>query len=258
MRGWRVRELTIPGRLARIRVSGTKIRTTNVHGISVQLSKADLSPGSIISIDDQNIEVPQAPYLWLRRNDTMHWKVVSHFSAYPSGPLNSILTSAGPIAIIIPTWEAPYYEKIGLRIAYNLYTYLKLDCVIFRDAEVLDTNFEDQSVVVIGGFRNKYGVDVRTSPLKAHWDGAISISGVVYSEPGTAALSLHKRHLFVDAVDKSGYERALRMFPLRTGVPNPEWMIFGEECDQKGYGGVLAAGFWDRHGEVSESMSYFS
>jgi hypothetical protein len=87
------------------------------------------------------------------------------------------------------------------------------------------------------------------------------ISGARYGQHGTAALSLHmvrhglvvgcrslvkpfhfQRHLYMDAVDEAGYERALQAFPIRTGVPGPEWMVLGEDCDQKGYGGVLAAG----------------
>jgi hypothetical protein len=174
------------------------------------------------------------------------------------------LTSSKPIAIVVPgnSDYAEHYESIALRIAHNLYTYLKLDCTILRDYELSANSLEEQSVVVIGGYDNKYGVAIRTSPLEVSLDGAISISGVRYNEPGTAALSLHKvstrrqvhlyafgllltriqRHLFMDALDEGGYERALRMFPLRTGVPGPEWLVVGEECDWKGFGGVLAAG----------------
>jgi hypothetical protein len=46
-------------------------------------------------------------------------------------------------------------------------------------------------VIVIGGYLNKYGLSVRTSPLQVLSDGSISISGVMYDQQGTAALSLH-------------------------------------------------------------------
>ncbi|KAG8703698.1 hypothetical protein FRC09_004002 [Ceratobasidium sp. 395] len=257
MGGWRVRELTVPGRLARIRVDGTQVFTRNVHGLSVNTSKAKLEH-SWITIDNQRVELPDISTVWLRRGVQSKWEVVEPFSSYPSGPLSRILTSPTAISIIIPSTPNAYYRSLALRLAHNLYVYLKLDCVILNDKEALANHPLAGSVVVIGGYPNKYGLHVRSSALQALPDGTISISDAVYGRPGTAALSLSKDHLYMDAVDEAGYERAVQAFPLRTGVPGPEWMILGEECNEKGYGGVYAAGFWNREGLFSEVMSYFS
>lgn len=130
----------------------------------------------------------------LEHNIDTYFQIVAPFSPYPSGTLSSILTSVKPIAIIIPgnSGHLDYFESVALRIAHNLYTYLKLDCTIHFDHEASTSNLDGRSVVVIGGYHNKYGVSVRTSPLQVSPDGAISIVGMRYSEPGTAALSLHK------------------------------------------------------------------
>ncbi|CAE6439188.1 unnamed protein product [Rhizoctonia solani] len=184
---------------------------TNVHTLSIELSKSGIKAGEVITLDHESIKVPDQSHVWFHRK-SRHWQIIDPIASHPSGPLSSILNSAKPIALVIPADRAEYYESIALRIAHNLYTYLKLDCAIVQDSEV-DGTLEGRSVV---------------------------------------------HHLYMDAFDPSGYERILRMFPLRTGVPGPEWMIVGPDCDTKGYGGVLAAGFWDRDGELSGSMSYFS
>ncbi|CUA68055.1 Guanine nucleotide exchange factor LTE1 [Kluyveromyces lactis NRRL Y-1140] [Rhizoctonia solani] len=257
MRGWRIREATVPGRLSRIQVNGNSVGTTNVHTLSIELSKSGLKASSLIILDHQSIEIPDRSFVWLYRGESKQWKITGPITSYPSGPLSSILTSAKPIALVIPAEHAEYYEIIALRIAHNLYTYLKLDCTILHDSEV-DGTLEGRSVVIIGGHHNQYGMATRSSPLRVSSDESISIAGERYSGAGIGALSLHKRHLYMDAFDPSGYERILRMFPLRTGVPGPEWMIVGPDCDKYGFGGALAAGFWDRNGGLSESMSYFS
>ncbi|KAG8701838.1 hypothetical protein FRC09_005109 [Ceratobasidium sp. 395] len=257
MGGWRVRELTIPGRLARIRVDGTQVFTINVHGLSVNTSKAKLEH-SWITIDNQRIEVPDISIVWLRRGVQSKWEVVKPFASYPSGPLSRILTSSTTISIIVPSTPNAYYQSLALRLAHNLYVYLKLDCAILNDKEALAHRPPTGSVIVIGGYTNKYGLHVRSSSLQALPDGTISISNAVYNRPGTAALSLFRNHLYMDAVDEAGYERALQAFPLRTGVPGPEWAILGEECNEKSYGGVYATGFWDRQGLFSDVMSHLS
>ncbi|KAG8735497.1 hypothetical protein FRC10_010459 [Ceratobasidium sp. 414] len=256
MGGWRVRELAIPGRLARIRVRGAYASTTNAHGLSINLSKAGHNYGWV-NIDEQQIELPNTPIVWLRRNPHFRWEVVEPFSPYPSGPLSRTLTSPTTISIVIPGGPNAYYRSVALRLAHNIFTYLKLDCTIMEDNEALSSQPFTGSVVVIGGYLNKYGLRVRSSPLQVLPDGSISVSGVRFNQAGTGSLSLHKNHLYLDAVDEVGYERALHTFPLRTGVPGPEWMILGEGCERKGYGGVHAAGFWNRQGELSQVMSYF-
>jgi hypothetical protein len=48
--------------------------------------------------------------------------------------------------------------------------------------------------------------------------------------------------MFIYGNDVEGFERALRAFPLRTGVPNPEWLVLGPDTDRRSIGGILGAG----------------
>lgn len=41
----------------------------------------------------------------------------------------------------------------------------------------------------------------------------------------------------------SSLERALRLFPYRTGVAVPDWLVAGEKMDSIGAGGIEAAGY---------------
>ena len=50
------------------------------------------------------------------------------------------------------------------------------------------------------------------------------------------------RALILTGTDTEGLERAIRLFPYRTGVPVPDWLVIGREADQRGAGGVLGAG----------------
>ena len=49
--------------------------------------------------------------------------------------------------------------------------------------------------------------------------------------------------LFVIHNDKNGLERASRLFPIRTGVAVPDWIIVGDKMDNFGAGGVKGAGW---------------
>lgn len=42
--------------------------------------------------------------------------------------------------------------------------------------------------------------------------------------------------------DISGLERAARLFPFRTGVAAPDWVVLDERADSFGAAGVVAAG----------------
>lgn len=53
---------------------------------------------------------------------------------------------------------------------------------------------------------------------------------------------MRRNILFVYGTDIAGYERAMRAFPLRTGVANPEWLILGHQIDHLAASGILGAG----------------
>ena len=48
--------------------------------------------------------------------------------------------------------------------------------------------------------------------------------------------------LFIIGSDLSGLERIARLFPIRTGISLPDWLVIGGEADTLGAAGVQAAG----------------
>lgn len=49
--------------------------------------------------------------------------------------------------------------------------------------------------------------------------------------------------LFLQSSDPGGLERALRLFPIRTGVLVPDWLVVDEGADRIGAGGAEGAGY---------------
>lgn len=48
--------------------------------------------------------------------------------------------------------------------------------------------------------------------------------------------------LFLRADDDAGMERVVRLFPIRTGITVPDWIVVGPKADIVGAAGVTAAG----------------
>jgi hypothetical protein len=48
--------------------------------------------------------------------------------------------------------------------------------------------------------------------------------------------------LFLQSTDTEGLERALRLFPIRTGVTVPDWLVVDGRADRIGAAGTEGAG----------------
>ena len=57
-----------------------------------------------------------------------------------------------------------------------------------------------------------------------------------------AALNTSNMVLFLQSSDPGGLERALRLFPIRTGVLVPDWLVVDERANRIGAAGVDGAG----------------
>jgi hypothetical protein len=49
--------------------------------------------------------------------------------------------------------------------------------------------------------------------------------------------------LFLLATDTAGLEKAARLFPIRTGVAVPDWLIIDRGADRVGAAGVVGGGY---------------
>ena len=48
--------------------------------------------------------------------------------------------------------------------------------------------------------------------------------------------------LFILATDVSGLEKAVRLFPIRTSITVPDWLVIGGCANNLGAAGVIGAG----------------
>ncbi|CAO3566462.1 unnamed protein product [Mortierella alpina] len=77
--------------------------------------------------------------------------------------------------------------------------------------------------------------------------GSDSAVETEYRQPGTGLLMIrpwgsHNMAMVIAGLDVQGMETAARLFPKRTGLLVPDWVVTGPEMAWKGAGGLLAAG----------------
>jgi hypothetical protein len=193
---------------------------------------------------------------------------------HSSGRIQAILTSTRPIQIIIPQSGPSRERSAALRLAHTLNVYHKLDVDIVDSAEALrdihDGTFTPGNVIAIGDTQvpliQQLLAEKRT-PFQI--DGmSLSVNGRPLTQPGLGAIAaqlsvmllltlipllgilfMHPHPtvdiasmLFIMATDAFGLERAMRLFPFRTGVTVPDWIVVGDAADAIGGAGVVGAG----------------
>jgi len=88
-------------------------------------------------------------------------------------------------------------------------------------------------------------------------------SGHTYRGKGVGAIYLHPMSrgrllMIICGTDEKGFERAAKLFPYRTGVGQPDWIVTGPKMDTLGMQGVVAAGYYSNLWDIESSVSYFS
>ena len=192
----------------------------------------------------------------------------------PRGRLLNFLSSDGPIIIVIPSHDKyPGILSIALRIAHNLFVYHKLDAEIWADEEaisrVVDSERTIGYIVSIGNAQENAFTKLQMKQVRTEFrlqDDDIYFRGrllhsnglgrytrrsflknIINEKEGLIFTHPHPTQpssmmLFMMGTNMNGLERVFRLFPLRTGVTAPDWMIIGEEADRVGSAGVLGAG----------------
>ena len=155
----------------------------------------------------------------------------------------------------------------ALRLAHDLDVYHKLDVEILTDTEasnLLESESLGPSNMVIFDGPKKTSLgrrllgDSKHSPLpsRAHRNGTKSSGAPLAlrefnlrprSRTGSIFLYKHPTHpdavtLFLRADDEIGMENVLRLFPIRTGVFGPDWMVISPDAAVFGAAGVTGAG----------------
>ncbi|KAF8502452.1 hypothetical protein JB92DRAFT_2740590 [Gautieria morchelliformis] len=263
--GFTIRELEIPGRLARLHVSRSEslvtIRTTNVHTFSIDNSiQVDE-----FSIDGTTLPLPSAS--WVQRTEA-GWRVLSHPPLIrPMGPISRILCSSSRLLIIIPSVDQ-HAQSIARRLAHSMLLNFRLDAEIITDMEALDKGkvYLGTGDLIVIGSNNKFGNHILHSGpgIVKIYPKEFIVHGKTFAESSLALVFLHPHPsspdrliLFLCANGGNGLERAARLLlPIRTGVPLPEFLIIGGEADTWGVGGLRGGGFWSRTWSWNEAMAW--
>ncbi|KAH7889966.1 hypothetical protein F5I97DRAFT_1848975 [Phlebopus sp. FC_14] len=226
--------------------------------------------GEDITITYGNNDKDQA-VVWFKRHgfssgQQRRWKLLHSSvsgSAVPSPPipfqpaqrLQAILSTRGLMTLLVPSLSPSPELSAALRIAHDLQLFHALDAQIVdvHDMEVAQDGLGDGNLVVIGcaGEPLISGWLDRSESAWSYRDGAWSFGGRTFDKSSSAVLFLqpHPYHhqalsLFLQSTDPSGLERAVRLFPMRTGILSPDWMVVDGCADHVGAAGVEGAGVY--------------
>lgn len=194
---------------------------------------------------------------------------------HPPSRIQTILTSAAPINLLAANEMIAENLSVALRIAHDLHLYHKLDSEIVTESVALHRSQHGSwtagNIVFIGTASSPFAKLVLQEGKSSFQivDSQIDFNHRRFNKPGegldfkalatffsrlayynfTAVLFTHPHPaggqgsmLFIIHNDKDGLERASRLFPIRTGVAVPDWMIVGNKMDNFGAGGIKGAG----------------
>ncbi|WWD17332.1 hypothetical protein CI109_101772 [Kwoniella shandongensis] len=259
--GIRVVELDIPGRLARLDVNARQWRD---DGPNNPLDLRGTNIRRIELVSDQSRDV-----LTKARNG--QWTTAGPLTpprAY--GPMIRLLATRELITIVVPL-SSTQHVSVATRIAHDLYVYHRVDSEIIDAQEGLEKAAKEQvgegSIVVIGRPEdNRYAewmIKQEKIPLSFPTKSVMLVEDKLVYDKGAGVITLHPHPTSYQALsvliagnDALGLELAARLFPIRTGVPVPDWAIVSPRSRWQAAGGLIGAGFWGADWEYSEAMSW--
>ncbi|KAF9150478.1 hypothetical protein BG015_007724 [Linnemannia schmuckeri] len=167
-------------------------------------------------------------------------------------------------------------DRIAKLVAHDIYQYGRGDVEVLTDCELLD-RYGDSSLemkegervnlVLIGDAHQNSATHIVLGDRKSEVtidteEGVVSIypTGQDFEQPGTGLLMIRplgpsNLAMVIAGLDPQGLETAARLFPKRTGMLVPDWIVTGPEMAWKGAGGILATGYWGNHWEYLPTMS---
>ncbi|TFK86071.1 alpha/beta-hydrolase [Polyporus arcularius HHB13444] len=284
LHGWCIRKLRIPGRLARLSVEigkdAVRVWTTNVNALSLRIGSLPKGVRNVaVIVDGQTLELDEATwdlpdFILALAQESGVWIPYASSDipvAPPTGRIANLLTTSAPMVIVIPDRTPSRLLSAALRIAHALDLYHKLDAEIVDDEEAMRRLKEGllglgNMVILSSGKLSAFAttiLDKRQTSFGVR-GGSLELRGRLLNEPSMATLFLHPHPvdansliLFIYGADLSGLERGLRLFPIRTGVTVPDWIVIGSPADERGSGGVEGAGVWGNDWSWNEAMSAF-
>ncbi|KAI0798096.1 hypothetical protein C8Q75DRAFT_34633 [Abortiporus biennis] len=279
MHGFKIVNTLKPGRLARLTVqqksTSVEITTTNVLHFSVERSSPFWPSQGVFIVDDTQLITEGLPDSILFSINDKKWEIIKQpwtVPIRPSGRMSAILSSSAPLNIVISNKTNTRELSIALRIAHDLYLYHKLDSRILEahtsSKEIEQSTLQGNLIVIGTGVNNllvKNLLEKQQTPFDLR-DNRLFLNDDQISDHHTA-IFLHPHPLRPTGLSLIIYpgshdldanlERGRKLFPIRTGVPIPDWVILDETVDSISLGGIRGAGVWGNNWTWNEAMSYF-
>ncbi|KAK6341052.1 hypothetical protein TWF696_009361 [Orbilia brochopaga] len=281
--GLQILQLSDPNTFGRLKINIERtniwrITTTNVRRFELNLELAKLrtsmEPAGII------IDGNELPFIahdgvagfvlgdngWTQLNNHL-WKT-SERHGLQLGGLQAILNSRGSIKIK-PQCDGELslecYNK-AMEISQNLFQYYSADTELLSSTERQEHD-GNGNMVVIGRFNRSYLPDALQAsfPVSQAEDGTITFrlatgETTIYSnQPGLGLILLfplpgtERVGIWIWGSDEDGLRRAARLFPIRTGVSQPDFILLGPDSGWKGAAGALALGVFDSKWQIAPS-----
>ncbi|KAJ6606577.1 hypothetical protein DFH09DRAFT_1242069 [Mycena vulgaris] len=256
LHGWKIERLSVPGRLSRLTVhtlGDTELRivTSNVDRFSV---RGDLWNIDSLYVDNKPVNVsPEllgSGVIAFQSDGRKFWK--GQVSTQVSARIQSFLSTTAPFRLVVLDNSSSRDISLALRIAHDLNAYHRLDAEIIPR---VPDRFGDSpgNILIIGRTSSPLLPELLESsetPFRME-NNLLVIRDTIIDEAGLGILFLHPhpentkgQMLFLLSTDAAGLERAGRLFPIRTGVTVPDWLIISSRAEQTGAGGVIGAGVW--------------
>ncbi|KAF7778870.1 hypothetical protein Agabi119p4_3215 [Agaricus bisporus var. burnettii] len=283
LEGWRIEEVTRLGRLARITVVPRnqdgiyEVQTINVKKFSVSQIQSPytfLIDGNKVEVDAMN----HGPNLTFERDHSSHkWKLTTIETSSPPSPptrLQTFLSTKGPITFIPLTAGTSRQHdnrlSLAVRLAHDLQVYHRLDACICPDYEVVGPqsvgHWPKCNIVLIGSQKDpviQSILEENKLPISMR-DGQLTLNGrLINIHPDTGIMLLHPHPTTPDALmmlmignNIAALERIGRLFPIRTGITTPSWIMVGPLTDALGAAGVTGAGVWGHGWTWNEGFSW--
>ncbi|KAJ7470355.1 hypothetical protein FB451DRAFT_1038083 [Mycena latifolia] len=261
LHGWKIERLSVPGRLGRLTVDALadnqlRIVTSNVDQFTVL---ADIWNIDSLYVDNNLVDF--TPHL-RGGSGASPQKISPQVSAR----MQSFLSTHAPFRLVVLDNSSSRDTSLALRIAHDLNAYHRLDAeIVLGYAGLKDLGDSAGNILIISNATSLLLAKMLENPKTPFRmeQNLLVLRDTVLDDAGLGILFLHPhpqningQMLFLLSTDAAGLERAGRLFPIRTGVAVPDWLITSSRAEQAGAGGVIGAGVWGTGWSWNEPMSW--
>jgi len=276
LHGWKIESLLLPGRLARLYVkldgSGfAQVSTSNVESFSLDHL---LCMCRTVQIGHSSIPVlpGSAGLTYFGLVDGAAWEANTSQQSgrsHPRSRIQNILSSPDSIVFVVSDDTKSRGLSVALRLAHDLHVYHRLDSEIMAQSKaqvLLETGgLPPGNLVYIGDPSSVFAqriLNKQETPFEVK-GSVLEVNGQALDDYSTASIFLHPHPagktdscmLFLLANSQSSLERVARLFPIRTGIAVPSWVVIGPSTDNIGAAGIRGAGIWSRDWDWNEALS---